>query len=291
MRAEAAAVALLVAAAASAAELRVQVTPRRAAVGDRVEVTVSAPPAGRWTRLEVRAGRDGPWAVVRDPERVGPGAWRLVLAPLEVGRLRLPELVAVGPGGEEARPESASVVEVASVLPPGEREPRPAPLKDPLGARGLPWEWLPPAALLALPVVAGAWLLRRRRRGRAAATRPGLPPLAELEEALAAARRDLDRLPAAEVCDRLASAVRRFVEREVGEPAAEMTTLEIVRLARRSGWPEGAARGVRRALEIADRVRFARAAVPRAELESALAAAREAGRALAAWRARAEEAA
>ncbi len=175
-------------------------------------------------------------------------------------------------------------MQVASVLPPGTAPPRPAPLRDPVGIHGPPWEWLPPVLALLLLLGALAWLLRRRLRRRQAENEAGrapeLAPLEELERVLRDLRERLASAPAEESCDRLAVALRRYLERRLGEPAMEMTSFELFRMARRRGWPSPQQAALRRVLETADRVRFARARVPRAELEAAVETAGDLARAL-----------
>ncbi len=278
---------LLAAAAASGAGLQVSVAGRGPfAVGDRIEVTVTAPPGPRtWKAPELAGGADDAWAVAGEPRMVEPGRWTMELVPLRTGTLPLPGLVVRDAAGTavSAPPGSASV-EVTSVLPPGTAVPTPDPLRAPVGVRGLPWEWVPPVLALLLPLAFVAWVIARRRRQRVPGgvgdAAPELPPIQELERALAAIRRDLGKEPAAATCDRLAAAVRRYLERRLGEPAMEMTTFELKRMARRHGWPHGLQHALTRALETADRVRFARAKLSQAELAGAVASAEDLGRAL-----------
>lgn len=265
--------------------LEVRVPEGPVAVGDRVQVTVTAPGGPRrWASPEV-AGDPDTWAAAGSPEELGPGQWRLELVPLRTGTLPLPEIrVRTADGASLVAPAGAAEVEVASVLPPGATPPPPAPLRDPVGVHGPPWEWLPPVLALLLPLGGLAWLVRRRLRRKgpadAAGRVPELPPLKELEGALRDIRARLASVPAEESCDRLAAALRRYLERRLGEPAMEMTSFELFRLARSRGWPSPRQAALRRVLETADRVRFARARVPRAELEAAVETAGDLARAL-----------
>jgi len=283
----AAALAVLLAATAAAAGLEVSVASTGPfAVGDRVEVRVTAPPGPRtWGAPALAGGADGSWAVAGEPRMVEPGRWTMELVPLRTGTLPLPGIVVRdGAGTVVSSPPGSASVEVASVLPPGTAVPTPDPLRDPVGVRGLPWEWAPPVVALLAPLALLAWLIARRRgRRRGGVSRdaaPELPPIQELERALAAIRRDLGKEPAATTCDRLAAAVRRYLERRLGQPAMEMTTFELKRMARRLGWAHGLQHALGRVLETADRVRFARAKLTQGELAGAVASAEDLGRAL-----------
>ncbi len=280
------AVLLGMAPALAAGGLEVSVPDGPFAVGDRIEVQLTAPPGPRsWGRPHLLPGAEDTWATVGEPRSLGPGRWTMVLVPLKTGELPLPGIaVEDGSGSAVSSPPGSATVKVASVLPPGTAVPTPDPLRAPVGVTGLPWEWAPPLVAILLPLALLAWaILRRRRRGgtdRGKDAAPELPPIQELERALAAIRRDLGKEPAALTCDRLAGAVRRYLERRLGEPAMEMTTFELRRLARRLGWPHGLQEALRRPLETADRVRFARAKLTQAELVAAVASAQDLGRAL-----------
>lgn len=256
-------------------------------VGDRVAVSVAAEGGGSglWGELEVAA--DGAWAVVEPPRAEtggGPPAWRVVLAPLEVGELALPAMTATlrPADGEPVTVglEEPPAVTVASVLPP-EGEVEPAGIRPPIGARGLPWETLVPGLAVALPVaVLAAWALGRRRRGAPPAGESSRTPLEELEALADELGRLVGREPEAVLCDRLAAGLRTFLERSSGEPAREMTSFELRLLARRAAWPEPVRRGIQRVMAVADGVRFGRRAIAAAELEEALGTAVEVGRVL-----------
>jgi hypothetical protein len=258
-------------------------------VGDRVVVEIRARGGDGllWGEPELQVEADGPWAVVEPPRAVAgaaPPVWQATLAPFKVGELELPEVaVSVRPAaGAPVTVVAATrpAVTVASVLSDEAKDP--APLRDPVGVEGWPWEWLPPVLAVAVPLAALAWLLwrlRRRRRGAVAAA-PALPPLDELEAALAALAVRVGRDPAEGVCDRLAWILRNFLERRTGEPALEMTSFELRLAARRNAWPDAVRRDVQRAMEVADAVRFGRRAPAESELRSALDAARAGARLL-----------
>ncbi len=292
------AVAVAVAVACSAAwaaagdvSLELAVSPSSVRVGDRVEVVVSARGGDGWLWGEpaVATAGGGAWALVDGPTALAgarPPAWTMALAPVDLGELELPEISvsARPPDGEPVRVvgDVTPVVSVVSVLPEGDGQPNPAPLRDPIGVAGVPWEWLLPALALLLPLGLAAWWWRGRRRTEAP-TRPSLPPLAELE-ALAAELADrVGREPAEGICDRLAAGLRRYLERRTGEPAGEMTSFELRLLARRRGWPETAQRLVQRVMSVADGVRFGRRPSTDDELRAAVDRALEAARSVEAF--------
>lgn len=261
------------------------------AVGDRVTVHVSARGAddAMWGELTVRVEDGGPWAVVEGPREVAgarPPAWEVVMAPLLVGEQPLPEMsTTVREDGGEPRPVALAdppSVTVASVLPP-EGEAEPAPLRDPVGARRPLVEWvvLGLVALAALAVVRRWW----RRRGSETPDRasPELPPRDELDAALRALRAALDSDPPEVTCDRLAHALRAYLERRDGAPAREMTSFELRVLARTRAWPDAVQRDLGSALSLADAVRFGRRQVGRASLESAVESAESVADGLERW--------
>jgi hypothetical protein len=262
------AVVLAVACVAVAGESPVLVVvapPAVVKVGDRVPVRVTARGGEEllWGELQVSPGVEQSWAVVDGPREVAgarPPAWELALAPMEIGDIPLPEItVSVRSPGGAARQIAVAdrpAVKVASVLPEGD-DVQPAPLHDPLGVSGFPWEWVLPAMVPALALaVALTWWGRRRNRvgeGR------------------------VGREPAEGVCDRLAVGLRHYLERRCGEPAEEMTSFELRLLTRRLGWPESIQRGVQSVMGTADRVRFGRFPTGEEELRRAIAIARDTG--------------
>jgi len=290
-----AALALAVAAAtgveAASATLEASAAAGPFAVGDRVTVHVSARGAddALWGELTVRVEDGGPWAVVEGPREVvgaRPPAWEVVLAPLLVGEQPLPPMSAtVREDGDEARPVTLTdppSVTVASVLPP-EGEAEPAPLRDPVGARRPLVEWvvLGLVAMAAMAVVRRWW--RRRGSETPDRTSPELPPRDELDAALRALRSGLDSDSPEVSCDRLAHALRAYLERRDGAPAREMTSFELRVLARTRAWPDAVQRDLGSALSLADAVRFGRRPVGRASLESAVEAAESAADGLERW--------
>jgi hypothetical protein len=275
----------LAAGAAAAGELVVELTDRPVSVGTPVTVGVTLHGASA-AELRVAVGASDSWSL-RDGPRPLPGAepaWRLVLVPLATGRLALPRLEAV----EETTSAADQVVAVApetqlhvqSVL--GEDDPlTAAPLAPPVGARGLAWEWLLPVLGAGLTLVGGVgllWWWRCRRLVRPAAEAGS--PLAEVEELAAALAGRSGELAADEVCDRLATALRRLLGHHSGEPAAEMTALELDGLCRRQGWPVQVRETVTGVMAVADGVRFARRPVEDSQLAAVVDQALAGGRIL-----------
>lgn len=254
-------------------------------VGDRVSVRVVARGGDEWLwgDLQVVAAAGGPWEVINGPQTVAgtrPPAWRVELAPMELGEVALPEfkVTARPPEGEPQEVTSAATpsVQVASVLPTDDQV-EPAPLRDPVGVKGFPWEWLVPALIVLLPLAAlAAWWWRRRRSRSVTDSGVRLPPFPQLRALLEELAARVGRDPAEGLCDRLAGGFRRYLERRTGEPALEMTSFELRGLARRSGWPEPVQRSIHRVMEVADGVRFGRRHVVEAELKAAIAAAGDA---------------
>ncbi len=275
--------------------LELSVPSKAVTVGDHVEVHLQARgPAGLlWGTpgIETAGAVGESWAVVEPPKPVegsNPPSWTAVLAPLRTGKLDLPPITVTvrEPGGAPQRvsADGASRVEVVSVLPPGEKV-KPAPLADPVGVTGFPWEWVLPigVGLLLLALVAWAIWRWRKRSGGEEGSEPSLPPLEELRSLVAELAEDIGSGDVEELCDRLAHGVRRFLQLSTGEPAGEMTSFEIQRLARRSGWPTAVQVGFRDALQLADRVRFARRPAAEAQLQDTLRRLLAAGEELDAW--------
>jgi hypothetical protein len=274
---------------AAPAQLEVTVSATSPRIGDRVPVRVTARGGEdlMWGELRVGIEANGPWVVVDGPREI-PGArppvWELVLAPMAVGELSLPGLGAGvrGTDGEVGEVVAAELptVNVVSVLP-AEEEAQPAPLRDPVGVSGFPWEWVLPAAM---PVLGAAlalvwWGSRRRTRGGVA----GVTVLAPFEELISLLDRlegRIGREPGESICDRLAGGLRHYLERASSQPAEEMTSFELRILAREQKWPEDVQRGIQAAMSVADRVRFGRFAADDSELRRAIETSRDVARCL-----------
>jgi hypothetical protein len=269
-------------------------------IGDRVPVRVIARGGDDWLwgDLTVRVRPAGPWEVVEGPRSVSgahPPAWEVILAVMAVGEEALPEIeVTARPPDSDAQLVKASLthkITVTSVLP-ADQEVEPAPLRDPVGVGGFPWEWVLPAAAAAMPLVALlAWWIARRRSIETGDAAISLPPIDQLERLLERLMAAIGRDPAEGVCDRLAQGVRGYLERRSGEPALEMTSYELRGLARGNRWPEGVQRSLQVIMATVDGVRFGRRNVTESELRGAIEAAAEAGRELEGYLAAGEEAA
>ena len=270
--------------------LEIEASPSTVRLGDRIEMRVAARGGEglMWGELSVVTTPDGPWAVAGGPTAVAgarPPVWELTLVPLELGDQQLPAVrVSARPADGDATEVTAAstpTVSVVSVLTDdGDGSGEPAPLRDPIGVRGFPWEWVVPAVAILLPLFGGAILWRRARQRTPESGRRLLPPLAELEALAVELEERVGREPADGICDRLAAGLRRYLERRTGEPAAEMTSFELRLLARRRGWPESAQRLVQRVMSVADGVRFGRRPSADRELLEAISGAVDAARAV-----------
>jgi hypothetical protein len=254
---------------AAPADLEVSVPEASFRVGDRVPVRVIARGGEDLMWGELRVGIDGagPWAMVEGPREVAgtrPPAWELVLAPMAVGDIALPPLAADLPS-----------VNVVSILPT-EEEAQPAPMRDPLGVSGFPWEWVLPLAVPILGTAAAlVWWSRRRRVTGDGGVVPALAPFDEFAGLLDRLDRRVGREPAESICDRLAGGLRHYLERASGKPAEEMTSFELRLLARRQEWPDAVQRGIQTVMSMADRVRFGRFPVDDGELRRAIESGRD----------------
>ena len=288
------------AALAAAAEPRVEVLlpPGTYTVGDRVpvELRVLVPQGGgagaprfpawgaTWGEAEIVEAGEPSAAEAPAGAAAGTAAWtqRLVLAGFRPGRLSLPpQQIAVptvdGRSRRLATPGGVALV-LDSVLPPAGAEgddaaaiPPPEPEKPlvplPVGA---PFWWT--AGILGLAVAALLALLLRRSRKGAAAARPSLPPAEELRRSLAAAR---DAGDPAEGLARISLALRRYLGRRLGFPAAERTTTEVRRQLTARRLPGSTAARCGELLAACDLVKFARRPALRADVERWAAAADE----------------
>ncbi len=274
---------------AADASLEIRVPDHAVTVGDQVSVRVQAHGGddGLWGDLVLSPGFEKSWAVAEGPReipRATPPAWEIVLVPLALGDLELPEIQAslreADGQAVNIAPAETSTVTVASVLAP-EDEGQPSPLRNPVGIVGFPWEWVAPIfGLLAPLLVLAAWWWRRRSGVDVEAGVPRLAPIDELERLLGEVQGEIGRSPAAVVCDRLAFGIRRYLERRTGEPAAEMTSHELQILARHAGWPKNVQMGLQGLTGVADGVRFGRRSVADSDLVATGQSARDIGREL-----------
>lgn len=263
-----AAILLVLASPAGAADrLVARLEPTSATVGDRVraEVELSLDDAGaraeppelevgdHWGEAEVLSRDGGPTPSEGDPTG---WHWTLEIAAFQPGSLELPPLTAVVPGPEPrtVAMETPLTLEIRSVLPAeGEVEPRPP--TPPQRWPGIsPWWWIAGGlALLALAAALFWW--RRRRRPSSVMSAKAPRPL----DALRAELEALAELDDAELAHtRLSIAVRRYLERRLGFPAAEHTTREIRRDLRSGTLPATVQRDLLEILAACDGVKFAR---------------------------------
>lgn len=274
-------------AAAAGADLRVEVAPGPYTVGDRIEVTLSVtvpgPPGTQprfpawgetWGEAEIVESSPPRQVEAAEVEAADSGGsrteWRqrLILAGFRPGRLELPPREIAVPLGETVRLSTPAglAVEIASVLPAAagddgaEEIPPPRPPAPP---RDLPYGaafWWTLAAGLGL-LAALAWLAaaRRRQAAVAAAAARALPPLEELERSLAAARGAASPI---EALAGVSLALRRFLGRTLGFPAAESTTSEVHRQLLARHLPTGLPRRAVDLLRACDLVKFARQPAP-----------------------------
>lgn len=296
----------LPAAAQTAPKVEVSLTPPgELTVGDQVEavLTLRVDPstlAGD-PRFPVWGARWGDAEVLQkhEPVKVDEGGvdeggveeggttlWRqrLTVAAFRTGRIELPPVeVAVPLRDRTVKVRTpAAALTVRSVLPAGEENPQPkppaAPRQLPIGA---PFWWTLAASSLVLALL--AWLLWRQRRAEGAEEEPARPQLPPFDELLG----ELDRIAAepsiVRLHTRLSLALRSYLGRSLGFPAAESTTSEIHRslLARRMPGP--LVRQLVELLRACDLVKFARQEAGEERARERLAAARQLGRETETW--------
>lgn len=262
--------------------LQVTVAPQTVTVGDRVHavLTLIAPAAavtgpprfptwkGRWGDAEVLS--TGP--VERTPAADGRATWRqeVTLALFRTGEIKLPRLAVQVPtaaGTATARTGAPMALTVDSVLPAG-ADPKTLDPTPPAPIRRLPagapfWWTLAGAAALAGALV---WLgAARRRSPRAAGAVATRPPFEELSVRL-------DRLLAdppsclEEAHVALSHALRSYLGRRLGFPAAESTTTEVRRRLGRLGLPDTVSEPTVLVLQRCDAIKFARCPTDAAQL-------------------------
>jgi hypothetical protein len=159
-------------------------------------------------------------------------------------------LPAAGGPGDQAGEEAAE----PAPMPPA--APRPLPL-------GAPFLWAAAVGLAAC-LAAIAWAVRRARAAAAITTgTPSVPPFEELCAAVAAARAEPS--PAAGLT-RLSLALRRYLGRALGFPAAESSTAEVRRRLAARRLPADLPRRAVALLAACDLVKFARRPATAGEL-------------------------
>lgn len=286
----------LPAAAQPAPKVEVSLAPKsELTVGDQVEAvltlrvdssTLSGDPrfpvwGASWGEAEV-LGKN-------EPEKIGAGGatlWRqrLTLAAFRTGKIVLPPVEIAVPLRDRTiqvrTPENVALT-VRSVLPAGEKDPKP---KPPAAMRqlpvGAPFWWTLGISSLLLALL--AWLLWRKRAEapEAEAVRPQLPPFDELLG-------ELDRIAAepsaVRLHTRLSLALRSYLGRSLAFQATESTTSEIHRSLLSRRMPGPLVRQLVELLRACDLVKFARQEVGEERSKERLAAARQLGREVETW--------
>jgi hypothetical protein len=271
--------------------VRVQLAPNEPTVGDHVRATITLraplsdlagePRFPLWGKTwgEAEIVEAGPAAKVSELDGVAVYEQRLVLAAFRPGKTPLPPqeiLLPLETGTVRTATPAGLALSLRSVIPRGEKDPKP---KPPAALRALPLGerfWWTLAALSALCLLAAWPLVRRRSAAASVAEAPTLPPFEELTAELARLRGETSMVA---LHTRLSLALRRHLGRRLPFPAVESTTSEIQRqlLSRRMPGPL-----VRQAVELlraCDLVKFARQDVgetrARERAEEALKIARE----------------
>lgn len=254
-------------------------------VGDLVPVTLvvdvgdaalDAPPRfpawrDAWGDAEVVAATE-PERAVED----GRVLWRqrVTLQAFRPGEVALPPVEVAVPlagGTRTIATREDLALSIGSVLPAPPAEagaeeaiPPPQPAAPPQ-ALPLPAAFWWTAAILSAAILALLVpMLLRRRREAAGVGRARLDPLPELAAALAGARAAES---AVEGHARVSLALRRYLGRRLGFPAAESTTSEVQRQLVARHLPNGLPRRAVELLRACDLVKFARRPAARAEVE------------------------
>lgn len=256
----------------------------RVSVGETfiVEVRASGPagttfafPAGAAAdTFELRTAAFG-------PNPLPPGTFRYETRVFALGEARVPPIPIEcrGPDGKTSVVQTAAIpLVIVSLLPRDKGEQKLADVRAPVAVPIGRAFWI---ALIAMLVVLGAlaWWIVTRRRGAAPVLAAPVPEVEPDEEA----RRSLDALVASGRLSRgeyrpfyieLTGIAKRYLERRMGAPIAEMTTAEM--LAHLRSNPHGAdlAPTVRDLAGAADQIKFARGAGLTEEAERHLAATR-----------------
>lgn len=258
---------LLLATSASAQPVQVALSPHQPTVGDRVVAVIT---------LEVEAGtlaadpRFPTWRATwgeaevvekTEPQKISDTTWsqRLVLAAFRTGQVPLPPVQIALPLRDrtlQASTPAGLSLDVRSVLPKGEKNPRPKPERPPVPLPIGEAFWWTLAAMSLACLVLGLLLLRQRRtREEPETARPELAPFEELAAAL-------DRLAgeawAVRLHTSLSLAFRRYLARTLSFPAEERTTSEIHRLLLSGRLPAPLVRQAVELLRACDLVKFAR---------------------------------
>lgn len=257
---------LLLAAPVAAQQVQVGLSRPQPTVGDRVVATITLQVEPGSLAAEPRFPTwKATWGEVEvvekaSPEKVSETTWRqrLVLAAFRTGQVPLPPVRIAVPLRDRTVqvPTPAGLsLDVVSVLPKGEKNPRPKPERPPVRLPiGEAFWWTLGAMSLAC-LILGALLLRKRKTLPEPETRPELAPFPELAAAL-------DRLAlegsAVRLHTSLSLAFRRYLARTLGFPAEERTTSEIHRSLLSGRLPAPMVRQAVELLRACDLVKFAR---------------------------------
>lgn len=257
---------LLLATSASAQQVQVSLSPHQPTVGDRVVATITLQvepgslaadprfPTWKATWGEAEVVESAP------PQKVSDTTWsqRLVLAAFRTGQVPLTPVQIAVPLRDRTVQVSTPAglsLDVRSVLPKGEKNPRPKPERPPVPLPiGEAFWWTLGVMSLAC-LVLGALLLRKRKTGEEPETLPALAPFEELTTILG---RLTTEGSAVKLHTALSLAFRRYLARTLDFPAEERTTSEIHRSLLSGRLPAPMVRQAVELLRSCDLVKFAR---------------------------------
>lgn len=186
------------------------------------------------------------------------------LAAYETGTLTVPAFkLDYKTADKKARTASTRPIEIQIIPPAPSSTDKPGEIRDIKSMDDIPtpsWVYVTAGAgglLVAIALGLGAAaLIRRARRPRPAVTTPHQIALAALQKLLA------ENLPSRGELklhyDRLASILREYLARRFGLPVLEHTTNEVVSLMRNRGFEDELRTEIRRVLDEADLVKFAK---------------------------------
>lgn len=267
-------------------QLRLEVAPREAAVGDPIHATLELMlPAGSHIEPPDLGESFGEFSVLsgtwQAPEPGTGGVryrWSGNLAAYKVGSLTIPALTiqVPGPEGPASFASEPVAITIRSVLAaPKEGEKKEPELSDLKGAASIAPNFGPLrkalAALLALLLAAGAaWWIQRRYAGKIAAVSAPEDPFRRMAPHLWAYQQLqhlLERRLAEEgkvdlFFSELSTILKTYLGGRYRLDLLEHTTAEVVPLLRQAGAPSAAQLEIRALLERSDLVKFARQALP-----------------------------
>jgi hypothetical protein len=278
---------LLLAIPASAQQVQVNLSPGPFTVGDPIEAVISLqvrsasllsePRFPTWQKTWGEAEIIAKAEPQKISEQNGTATYqqRLTLAAFRTGTVALPSVAIAVPLRSrtiQATTPAGLSFNVQSVLPKGEKNPKPKPAKPPVSLPiGEAFWWT--LAAMSLGCLLVGWLLFRQSRNRIvpAGRRPDLSPLEELAETLDQLARETSAL---RLHTALSLAFRHFLNRTLSFPAEESTTSEIHRHLLAGRLPAPLVRQAVELLRACDLVKFARQPVgedrSRERLEAAL---------------------